>query len=404
VERGSIWVVEDITERRRAEQELAEAKLQAEAASHAKSAFLASMSHEIRTPLNAVLGLAHLLRQAGEQPAQREQYLAHLTDAAQALAGIVSDVLDLSKIEAAKLQLEQVPFDLHALVDEVQRSQGALCEARGLQLHCKVDPAVPRHVQGDPVRVRQILANYLGNAVKFTERGTVTLRVLPLGGERVRLEVTDTGIGIDPATQARLFQPFAQADSSTTRRFGGTGLGLSICHELALLMGGQVGLRSQPGQGSCFWADLPLPPASQPLVAAPAPQERPLAGLCVLVAEDNPINMLITNEMLGRLGAQVLQAMDGQQAMHSAREHAPRLHAVLMDLHMPVMDGLAAARALRADPHTAGLPILALTAAALESERDMALAAGMSGFIAKPVDHLELLRALMPYLPRRAGA
>ena len=250
---GSIWVVNDLTTRHEAEHTLARAKQQAEAASRAKSAFLASMSHEIRTPLNGVLGLAELLRDTPEHDhTRRRHYLGHLIEASQALGGIVTDVLDLSRIEADKLQVEREPFDLHTLLQSVAASHRALCEAKGLSLDAHMHPDVPQQVRGDAQRLRQILANYLGNAVKFTERGGLSLRVLPLAAPMLRLEVQDSGIGIAVDAQARLFEPFSQADSSTTRRYGGSGLGLSICRELARLMGGRGGHAQRTGPwGRC---------------------------------------------------------------------------------------------------------------------------------------------------------
>ncbi len=396
-EGGTIWVAEDITERRRAATELAEAKQQAEAANQAKSAFLATMSHEIRTPLNGVLGLARLLQPAGLDETKRREYLTHLIDAAELLTGIVSDVLDLSKIEAGHLQVEQIEFDLHGVVSSTFRTFAPLGRERGLQMHCTIDAAVPHAVVGDPVRLRQILANFLTNALKFTQRGGITVTVDPAAGERVRISVHDSGLGIKPEARERLFKPFAQADSSTTRRFGGTGLGLSICRLLAERMGGEVGVDSDGAHGSSFWAELPLPAVAPPLAGATAadPAAPALAGRLILVAEDNPVNMLIVGAMLRRLGAEVLEADDGEKAVALARQHAADLHAVLMDLHMPVVDGLAATRALRADPQTAALPVFAFTAAVLEHEREQAGAAGMNGFVTKPVVEVELLRALL---------
>ena len=249
-ETGTIWVVEDITDRRRAELELADAQRDAEAASRAKSSFLATMSHEIRTPLSGVLGLARLLQDPALPADRRASYLGHLVDAAELLNGIVSDVLDLSKIEAGHLQVEQIPFDLHAVVWSAFRTFSPIGQERGLEMSCHVALDTPREVLGDPVRVRQILSNYLSNALKFTDRGRIHVHLFRRTPEIARIEISDTGIGVSPELRATLFQPFTQADSSTTRRFGGSGLGLSICRELATLMGGDVGLDSDGRSGT----------------------------------------------------------------------------------------------------------------------------------------------------------
>ncbi|MFO1272004.1 MAG: PAS domain S-box protein [Rubrivivax sp.] len=258
---GTIWIAEDVTERRRAERELAQARDAAEAASRAKSQFLANTSHEIRTPLNGLLGLARLALREGTTEAQRRDYLQSIADSAQGLAAIMSDILDLSKIEAGRLEIEQAAFDLRALLQDLQQAHAPLARAKGLALELQADAALPAWVRGDALRVRQVVANFLSNAVKFTERGGVRLEARPAAGDRVRITVHDSGIGIAPAAQERLFQPFTQVDASTTRRHGGTGLGLSICRELARLMGGTVGVDSRPGEGSRFWAELPLPAA-----------------------------------------------------------------------------------------------------------------------------------------------
>jgi PAS domain S-box-containing protein len=397
LESGTIWVIEDITQQRRAQAELAEAKQQAEAANRAKSAFLATMSHEIRTPLNGVLGLTRLLQDAPDER-RRQDYLQHLVGAAEGLAGLVSDVLDLSKIEAGRVLLEDIGFDLHALLTNAFHTFAPLGRERGLAMDCQIAPEVPHQVQGDPVRVRQIVANYLNNALKFTSRGRIALQCSLTAGGEVRIAVTDSGIGIEPAARDRLFRPFSQADSSTTRRFGGTGLGLSICRELAVLMGGRVGADSELGRGSTFWVELPLSLANRvaPASTAPAEPARALAGQTVLVAEDNAVNMLIVRTQLERLGVTVLEAENGAQAVNGARAARTALDAVLMDLHMPVKDGLAAARELRADPATATLPLFALSAAVLDQERAEARAAGLSEFLSKPVLEVELLRVLAP--------
>ena len=403
-ETGTIWVVEDITDRRRAELELADAQRDAEAALRAKSSFLATMSHEVRTPLSGVLGLARLLQDPSLAAERRTAYLGHLVDAAELLNGIVSDVLDLSKIEAGQLQVEHIPFDLHAVVWSAFRTFSPIGQERGLEMSCQVGHDTPREVIGDPVRVRQILSNYLSNALKFTDHGRIHVHLFKRTPDIARIEISDTGIGVSPELRATLFQPFTQADSSTTRRFGGSGLGLSICRELATLLGGDVGLESDGRSGSCAWVDLPLVAASEDdftTIASPLDEvpNQPLAGMRVLLAEDNPVNRLIVGAMLARLGAEVIEAANGSEAIAQASRAPADVHAILMDLHMPEVDGLEATRRLRAQPSTSHLPIIALTAAVLDAERAQAHAVGMNGFVSKPAGEGELLRALWAYLP-----
>ena len=416
LEGGTVWIVEDVTERREFEAALARARDEAEDASRAKSAFLANTSHELRTPLNAMMGLARLARDPALDSERRQLYLDQIGESAQALADIISDILDLSKIEAGRLQLQAAAFDLGGLLRDLQRTYAALAAARGLALDLQAAAQTDGLVWGDALRVRQILTNYLGNAIKFTPSGRVTLRALRpqgQGGEWLRLEVEDTGEGVPPAAQVRLFKPFTQADESTTRRYGGTGLGLSICRELATLMGGRVGLHSAPGQGSCFWAELPLPPVQPPAAAgaatglpadvAQAPPDQPdaqlreqqeaeatsLRGRYVLIVEDNPVNMLIAVAMMESWGLQVAQATDGRQAIEAVQrafDSGRPFDAVLMDVQMPLMGGHEATLALRRTQAGAHLPIIALTAAALVTERQAALDAGMNDFLTKPVD------------------
>ena len=403
---GVVWLAQDVAERRRAQRQLAEAKEQAESASRAKSAFLATMSHEMRTPLNGTLGMIRLARGETADATRRDEYLRHAEASGQALAQIISDVLDLSRVEAGRLQLEHTRFDLHALAQSVHGVHLPQAQDQGLAFTLVIEPGVPRLVDGDPVRVRQILVNYVGNALKFTPSGSVELRLAPCerpadaptGTVGVRLSVTDTGIGIDDATRARLFQPFEQADTSTTRRFGGTGLGLSICRELARLMGGRVDVHSTPGQGSEFIAEVPLMPSTgAPDATAPVACDTPLAGRRILVAEDHPVNMIIAAETLRRWGAEVDEATDGAMAceqVQRARDEGRPHHAVLMDMHMPVLNGIEATRRLRQKVPANELPIVALTAAALASEQQQALDAGMNDFVTKPIDPAQLLLAL----------
>jgi PAS domain S-box-containing protein len=397
---GTLWICEDITERMQLTRRLEESRNRAEQASRAKSQFLANMSHELRTPLNALLGLARLLQQGAGSRQRRREYLDLMADSAQSLSSIVSDILDLSKIEAGRLDIEVTPMDLHHLARSLHRSFSVLSRASELDFSLHIDPGVPEVVEGDPLRVRQILANFINNALKFTATGSVQIRIECAAGSNVRLAVHDTGPGFDDATRQRLFLPFSQADESTTRRFGGTGLGLSICRELAALMGGAVGADSVPGQGSVFWAELPLPPsAHQPSASDFAGLDTAALGdLNVLVVEDNDVNMMICVALLEQRGARVVQAADGRLALQAVREHAAQGRAidlVLMDLQMPVMGGLEATRLLRVEYKRFELPIIGLSAAAFASERAEALAAGMNDFVVKPIEPHKLERAII---------
>ncbi|MEY3253702.1 MAG: hypothetical protein RL227_2675, partial [Pseudomonadota bacterium] len=406
---GTVWIVEDITERRQFEEALARARDDAEAANRAKSAFLANTSHELRTPLNGLMGLARLARDPGLPEPLRHQYLSQIEDSAQSLAAIISDILDLSKIEAGRLPIESAPFDLVALLETLAHTYRTLAEARGLQLLLVIEPALEPVVSGDALRVRQIVTNYVANAIKFTDQGFVRITAQRVDGAApmLRLACEDSGPGIEPEVLPELFKPFTQADQSTTRRFGGTGLGLSICRELAALMGGRVGVASEQGHGSRFWAELPLPPATlSAVVAAPGPAPGDatagLAGMRVLMVEDNAVNMLIAVATLERWGVLVTEARDGHEALAAVEAAAQPFDAVLMDVQMPGMSGHEATRELRQRPAGRGVPIIALTAAALVSERDQALASGMDDFLTKPIDADRLQAALLRWRRGRA--
>jgi len=398
---------QDISERKALEQTLADARRAAEAASRAKTHFLATMSHELRTPLHALLGIQRLL--ARDLHGARERDLLRRADqAGQALLASVNDVLDLARIEAGEMALDPAPWQPRALAHELVAVYGLQAEAKGLSLHIDLDESLPDWLHGDANRVRQVLTNLLGNAIKFSEHGAIELRWRrhdAAARPMLRLSVIDSGIGIDEQRQQEVFAPFVQADPGTARRHGGSGLGLAIVRELVTLMGGEVGVRSKPGEGSTFWVDLPLVepevagPAAPALQAAHTLPPRALAGLRVLVCDDNDTNRQIACELLESQGASCAFSSDGQQALDWLRAHPGGVDLVLMDLQMPGLDGLQACRALRADAATATLPVIALSASTLASERAAALAAGMNAFIGKPFDLLQVVHAVREHLP-----
>ncbi len=389
--------------------ELEQARAQAEQANRAKSAFLANMSHEIRTPLNAVIGLTFLLRQENPTTAQRQR-LEKIDDAAQHLLSIISDVLDLSKIEAGRFELEETSFSLAALLDQVRSVVAEQARAKGLQLQVDADLRT-MWLRGDATRLRQALLNYVTNAIKFTQHGTVSIaaRVLASGPDDVQLrfEVRDTGIGIAPERLAVLFQPFTQADPSTNRRFGGTGLGLAITRQLATLMGGTVGADSVPAGGSTFWFTARLRRGhGEPVAALPMPNtgaeatlRNRFGGSSILLVEDNAINQMVAQQLLHAAGLSVDVAASGEQALLLAEELDYDL--LLLDLQLPDIDGLQVCRRLRADGRHADLPIVAMTANAFDEDRRACKAAGMNDFIAKPVEGDLLYAVLLRCLSSR---
>ncbi|UCV12608.1 PAS domain S-box protein [Dechloromonas denitrificans] len=387
--------------------ELAAAKEAAEQASQAKTTFLANMSHEIRTPMNAIIGLTHLAERSTRDQNQLHR-LSKVSDAARHLLTIINQILDISKIEAGKLELEPLHFSLNQIVDHSTQMIIDRLQSRGLEFNKTIDPALPEVLFGDPLRIRQILLNYLTNAIKFTERGSISLSislVAQTGNDLlVRFAVSDTGIGIPDAHQARIFDAFEQADSSTTRRFGGTGLGLAIARRLAELMGGETGLNSRAGRGSTFWFTVRVQRGQsgqqESLPALMDDADQILADHFrqsrILLAEDNPINQEVALDLLRSVGLQADLAVNGAEAVEMVGKNDYDL--ILMDMQMPVMDGITATRHIRQLPVGHRIPILAMTANAFDDDRNTCLAAGMNDHIPKPVNPDVLFAALAHWL------
>ncbi|WP_157400085.1 MULTISPECIES: PAS domain-containing hybrid sensor histidine kinase/response regulator [Ramlibacter] len=407
-----LGVARDISERRRYEVELRGAYDAAEAANAAKSEFLAHMSHEIRTPMNAVLGLAQVLQREPLANNQRDM-VARIRGAGQSLLSILNDVLDLSKVEAGQLRIEPRPFELSSLLADIDSLMGQAANAKGLTLRVALPDTGADLLLGDGLRLEQVLLNLIGNAIKFTERGEVTLITSCSerneAGLRLRFEVRDNGIGIVPEALERLFEPFAQADAGISRRYGGTGLGLSICKRLVELMGGQIGATSEPGQGSCFWFELPMLLAeAQAAPALPGRPVRPmgpcLVGAHLLVVDDSAMNRDLVDRALRQEGARVSLAADGQQAVQILSNRSDAFDGVLMDVQMPVMDGLTAIRMIRDKLGMVDLPIIAFTAGVGAKQQAAAREAGANDVLPKPMDLDEMAELLSRWILPRVPA
>jgi PAS domain S-box-containing protein len=400
----------DISARKAYEQAMAEARDAAEAASRAKGDFLANMSHEIRTPMNGILGITELCLSTTLDDEQR-QYMEMVHASARSLLGVINDILDFSKIEANKLEIEHIPLHLPQVLRHALNPLTLKARAQGLQLETDIGADVPEWLLGDPGRLRQVLLNLVGNAVKFTEAGSVTVSIRcqrpppgPGGHVPVRFGVKDTGIGIAPERLATVFDAFSQADTSITRRYGGTGLGLTISARLVHLMGGELRVHSRLHEGAEFWFELPLEVAQAPELEGTDPVTDLPSGLRVLVAEDHPVNQVVARKVLEHLGQQVTVVANGQLAVEACEQQ--RFDLVFMDIQMPVLDGFAATRRIRMHELSQGVrtPILAMTAHAMEGYRERCVAGGMDGFVTKPVDRKQLVQEMKRVLlsPRRA--
>lgn len=388
---------------------LERATAQALAASRAKSEFLANMSHELRTPMSGVLGMLDMVLESSLEAEQRDQLLT-AKNCAVSLLALLNDILDLSKIEAGKMVLEEVPFDVRLAVAESMDAVRPHARAKNLALRTVIERGAPAWIVGDPMRFRQILNNLLSNAVKFTLEGRVELHLRRAGeaaSPRLMIEVSDTGIGIPADKLGAIFEEFTQADGSTSRKFGGTGLGLAITRKLVRMMGGEITVKSEVGKGSTFRVELPCRevagPPGAPSVAEtePSPAEEARKAT-ILVAEDNLINQRVVAAMLRREGYQVETAAHGGEAIAALERLRPDL--ILMDIQMPVVDGLEATRRIRANPRWRRLPIIALTAHAMAGDRDLCLASGMDDYLTKPVNRTQLVAAIEKHLAAAASS
>jgi two-component system sensor histidine kinase/response regulator len=415
---GYLLICQDVSLQRQAQTELLNAKQAAEDTARTKADFLANMSHEIRTPMNAIVGLSHLVLQTELSRNQRD-FLTKIQDSGQHLLGIINDILDFSKMEAGKLSMEQRDFALIEVLDKVTNLIGDKARSKGLELVFDIDPQVPQALHGDALRLGQILINYANNAIKFTPSGEICIAVFPLRSQgaqvTLRFEVRDTGIGLSAEQGARLFQSFQQADTSTTRKYGGTGLGLAICKSLAELMHGSVGVESQLGHGSTFWFTAELQrahtldaPVQEPANRAaegskPEPALARIAGARVLLVEDNDLNQLVASELMRGAGLEVDVADNGRIAVERILQSPTHWDLVLMDMQMPVLDGVAATREIRAKLGVDVPVIVAMTANAMPQHRALCLQAGMQDFVTKPIDPEQLWTTLLRWIAPRTG-
>ncbi len=380
---------------------LKKAETKAKAASQAKSEFLANMSHEIRTPMNGILGTLQLLQMQDELGDDSREFTKTALSSAESLLTLLNDLIDLAKIEAGKLQFEMVPFDLHQIVAEVRGLFAPTATEKGLQIGLQFAPGCPHLIVSDPVRIRQVLSNLVGNAVKFTESGSVRIEVDRSPTDELMLTVTDTGIGIDEAQKEHIFDAFAQADSSTTRRFGGSGLGLSVCRRLIDGLQGRLTVRSEVGRGSAFEVCVPYSPApvgwqAETTAGAASFLAQPRESTRVLLVEDHVVNALVGRRMLESMGMEVDLSTNGREAVDAAKDGHYAL--IFMDCHMPEYDGFEATQELRR--LGVATPIVALTASVMAKDRERCFASGMNGFLSKPIPRDALASALQTWLPK----